>query len=417
MSLATGSVRALERHFVGALSLPPRVWLDSVPLSHLVVAGSDAIRVVDELCAVDFGTVESPGTERQIVRISSARPNAVAMRAADIPPWLTARWLNTAGDTVRVEPGGIAAKLEITAAHDVLKQTDFSGMVRIVMCSAGGEELCEELLVRMTARRTHPLGAFDFHGSPQPRGFDFGIVDPLLPPTAAYVLAFESLTSVPMMVTFADLPEWLTFDVDGHRRVGPARGRFFERAAPFKASIRPHCTPELIGSHRGSLHLETNDPRPALRSIDVRFSVRLEPAASFLRAVPSSVCATTARPLRTQLHVENWGRASARISPATVPPSMQVIGIDMTVPASQSDRPGVAAVPMRVFPAQLSPGSHSVLLTFNVEGGAPLRVEVPVLVTASTRTRKNPVVPAAVAALLALLTFTALIVLYLRVLS
>src|SRR5258708_13725851 len=89
MSLATGSVRALERHFVGALSLPPRVWLDSVPLSHLVVAGSDAIRVVDELCAVDFGTVEAPATERQIVRFSSARPNPVPIRAPAVPPRLT----------------------------------------------------------------------------------------------------------------------------------------------------------------------------------------------------------------------------------------------------------------------------------------------------------------------------------------
>lgn len=416
MSISPDSVRALERHFVGTLSLPSRLWLDSVPLSHVVVTGSDALRSAGDGCVLDLGAVESPGTERQVVRIASARPEVVEMKLGDVAPWLAARWLQAAGDAIRVESRA-GAELELTATHDVLKQTGFAGVVCISICDAAGGERHEELAVRMTARRTQPLGDFNFHGAPQPRGFDFGTVDPLAPAiTTSYELSFDSLTSVPLTVAFTDLPSWLTFEVDMHRRVGPAPGRFFERDAPFKVSIRPRQTTDLIGAHRGSLHVETNDPRPALRSIDIRFAVRLVPAGPFLRAVPDNVLVTTPRPMRTDVRLENWGRSPARIAATIVPPALQVLGGRAAVPAAAGGRPGVGSLRLRVLPSHLSPGTHLMPLTLSVEGAAPLQMAVPVQVApGATRARKRGLALAAMAALFALLAFALLIVLYLRV--
>jgi len=415
MNISPDSVRALERHFVGTLSLPSRLWLDSVPLSHVVVTGSAALRGAGDGCALDLGTVESPGAERQVVRIAGARPEVVEMKLGGVPPWLTARWLQAVGDAIRVESRA-GAELELTATHDVLKQTDFAGVVGISICDAAGDEWHEELPVLMTARRTQPLGEFNFHGSPQPRGFDFGTVDPLDPAISSYELSFDSLASVPLAVAFADLPAWLTFEVDTHRRVGPAPGRFFERDAPFKVSIRPRQTTDLMGAHRGSLHVNTNDPRPALRSIDIRFAVRLEPAGPFLRAVPDNMLVTTPRPLRTEVRLENWGRAPARIAATIVPPALQVIGGAVAVPAATGGRPGTGSLRLRVFPSQLSPGAHLLPLTLNVEGAMPLQIAVPVQVApGAARAPKRGVALATMAALFALLAFALLIVLYLRV--
>jgi len=399
MNISPDSVRALERHFVGALSLPARLWLDAAPLAHVVVSGGDALRGAGDGCAIDFGVVESPGAERQIVRIAST----AEMTLLDAAPWLAARWTCAGG----------AAELELVAGHDVLKQTEFTGAVRVAV---GAERV--ELLARMTARRTHPLGAFDFHGAAEPRGFDFGIVDPLAAPPTAYGLSFDSLTSVPLTIAFSDLPAWLTFDVDGHRRAGPVAGRFFERNAPFEVSIGPNCTVDLIGTHQGALRMETNDPRPALRAIDIRFSVRLEPAGPFVRALPERVRVATARPMRTDVRLENWGRAPARISAESLPSSVQMAGRVVSVPAAHGGCPGAATLPLRLFPARLSSGAQSVPLTLDVDGGAPLQIELPVQVApAALRKPRRAVVPAAVAALFALLALTIVIVLYLRVLS
>jgi hypothetical protein len=330
-------------------------------------------------------------------------------------PWLAARWLQADGNAIRVESRA-GAELEITATHNVLKETGFAGLIDIWIRDAAGDEWHEELPVRMTARRAQPLGEFSFHGSPQPRGFDFGTVDPLDPANPSYDLSFDSLASAPLTVAFADLPAWLTFEVGVHRRAGPAPGRFFERDAPFKVSIRPRQTTDLIGAHRGSLHLETNDPRPALRSIDIRFAVRLEPVGPFLRAVPDNVRVTTSRPLRTEVRLENWGRSPARVAATIVPRGLQVIGGAVAVPAAAGDRPGSGALRLRVVPSHLSPGTHLLPLTLIVEGAAPLAIAVPVQVAPGPAgARKRGVALAVIAALFAVLAFAMLIVLYLRV--
>jgi len=345
-----------------------------------------------------------PGVQglQQVVRFAG-EPEPVAMTVVDAPPWIALRWAD-------------AATLELTATHDVLETTHFSGAVRIAVRDAAGAEQHTELLVRMIARRTHPLGLFDFHGSSRPHGLDFGVVDPLVPASASYELSIGNRTSVPLTVSFSDLPAWLTFHVDGHRRFGPAPGRFFERAAPFKISIRPHQSTALIGAHEGVLRLETNDPRPELSAAELRFAVRLEPAAPFLRAFPKAVRAETPRPIRSEIRLENWGRTAARVVAVDVPPAVRVLD-RVSVPAAAGGLPGVASVSLRVIPARLAPGMHDLLVTLAVEGGAPLHATVPVQVLPTARARKGVLTPAAMTALFALLTLTLLVVLYVRMVS
>jgi hypothetical protein len=131
------------------------------------------------------------------------------------------------------------------------------------------------------------------------------------------------------------------------------------------------------------------------------------------------------------VRVENWGRTAARIAAANLPPSVQMLGGTVVVPAAYDGRPGIGALPLRVLPAKLAPGAHSLPLTFHVEcGGAAaaveeprqghrapqqLRIDLPVDVAAPKP--KRSIAPAAVAAVLAVFLLTVVIVLYLRVLS
>src|SRR5438552_18899344 len=83
-----------------------------------------------------------------------------------------------------------------------------------------------------------------------------------------YVVTIGNRTSIPLVVTFADLPDWLTFHVDGRGRDGPIDGPFFERTAPFAVHLRP----QHLGNHRGTLRLRTNDPRPEMRYIELHLT-------------------------------------------------------------------------------------------------------------------------------------------------
>lgn len=413
MNVSAASVRALERHFVGALSVPSRLWLDAEPLSQLAIGG-EAVRSDGEWCVVDLGVVESPGKERQVVRVSSSATGVTGIRIAGADPWLGAQWTHIDSDAV----SGNVAELELTAPHDVLEQTAFTGAIRLGIHRGPDDDL-EELRVRMTARRTHPLGAFDFHGSEEPRGFDFGVVDPTAPASAAFLMSFRSLTSVPMTVRFADLPAWLAVEVAGRDRTGPASGVFFERTTPFAVKVRPHCTTDLLGAHDGTLRIESDDPRPPFRSFAIPFSVRLEPAGPFVRARADLVHVTNDRPLVTQVQLENWGHRPARIAPSSVPPAIRILG-PVTIPAARRSSPGFVLISMRVVPAQLPAGRHLLPITLDVEGGVPLQITLPVQVAATARrtsSTRRAVAPAAVAALIALLAFTAVLVLYLRTLS
>jgi hypothetical protein len=92
---------------------------------------------------------------------------------------------------------------------------------------------------------------------------------------------------------------------------------------------------------------------------------------------------------------------------------LQVIGGAVAVPAAAGGRPGSGSLRLRVVPSHLSPGTHLLPLTLNVEGAAPLEIAVPVQVAPGPAgARKRGVALAAMAALFAVLAFALLIVLY-----
>ncbi|MEA2343134.1 MAG: hypothetical protein QOF63_1303, partial [Thermoanaerobaculia bacterium] len=65
---------------------------------------------------------------------------------------------------------------------------------------------------------------------------------------------------------------WLRFEVDGHDRVGPVEECFFERVAPFTVRIHAVAGAPVSGRQRSAIRIETNDPRPEFRSIELPFA-------------------------------------------------------------------------------------------------------------------------------------------------
>jgi len=265
MNLSRDSVLALQRHFLGALRAPARTWLEAVPTPRLVFLGG-AIRSG----VLDLGRVSSPGTEKTRVRVCHPGVGRIDVRLSDAPPWLTARWLSAEGGTVRIDGGGPGAVLELLAVHDTEQELD--GALRFTFA-----DRVEELPMHMIARRSHPIACFDFNGSPVPRPFDFGTGE------QAYRLSVANRSSVPLVVTVADLPAGLTFEVDGRHRNGPIAGPFFERTAPFAVKLRLQL---FGGSDGGVVRLHTNDPRPEMQDIALRFTASSVPSESRVSPLP-----------------------------------------------------------------------------------------------------------------------------------
>jgi len=266
MKLSRDSVLALQRHFLGALRAPARAWLEPLPSPPLVILGG-AIRSG----TLDLGSVSSPGQERCRVRVCNRSAQRIEVRIAEVPSWLTVRWLGVEGDTVAMAGGEAGASLEVLVIHDEERQ--FHGVLRF---AAGG--YVEELPVRMTARRLHPVARFDFNGSPVPHPFDFGSAE------GSYELSVANATSIPLVVTFSDLPDGLTFEVEGRHRNGPIAGPFFERTAPFAVKLRPH----LFGLSGGMLRLRTNDPRPEMQDLALAFAEFPPPSRRRTGSMPQS---------------------------------------------------------------------------------------------------------------------------------
>lgn len=417
----------LKRHFLGALTEPPRLWVVPAQGPRLLFTARGALRQSERGCIVDFGTTESPGKELRTVRVSNLGPETITVALQELPPWLAARWLQAGdGEVVHLTPGEEGAELELTAEHDFLKDTTLDGSLRLLARDLSGNQCSEDLHVRLATRRTRPLGHYDFQGSPEPCPYDFGALDPTASgpeALASYTLSFQNLTSVPLVVSFAELPAWLTFEVDGYQRRGPARGRFFERAAPFQVEIRPIRTPQFLGPQQDRLCLWTNDSRPAFQMVDLLFSARIEATRPLLRALPPEpVQTTSAEPCWVEAQMENWGLSPARISLRAPDPSIELAERPV-IPGAVDGQPGRGTVRMKISPARLSPGSHALSLALRVDGGVPPEITVPIRVhvvaapkqeTPLRSVTKAPLrlPPAvAVAALFALLLLLALIVL------
>lgn len=401
MSLARDSILALQRHFLGALSAPSRPWLVCVPASRLAFAGN-AIRTTREGCALDFGTVELPGEVQYRLRIFNPGAEGLLVRLAERPPWLSARFVDAAEDVVALGAGDAGATLELKVVHDA--ETELAGSLRFVVDTAETRH-AEELPVRMTARRSHPVAQFEFNGSPEPRTFDFGTSD------APYRLSIGNGSSVPLVVAFSDLPAWLTFEVDGVRRGGPVDGRFFERAAPFTASIKPH----LLGRHYGAIRIFTNDPRPELQAIELRFSACVMAPKPYVRAAaPQGVRLRTDQTATTQARLENWGRSPARMARKALSKSIRLPALPV-VPAAVDGNPGTVTLPIRIVPAQLPAGRHRLSLLLSVDGGDPPEIDVPVHVEITRAVQRGGHIPAeTVAVLVTLLLLTFLFIFIVR---
>jgi hypothetical protein len=390
MTLSRDSIFALQRHFLGALSAPSRTWLEPLPWQPLVFIG-DALRAHADGSVVDFGSVSSPGEERRLVRVCNRGGEQADVRLDEPPAWLIATWLGRDGDTASLASGE-SATLELIVPHDA--EREFRGTIRLHIA-----DRIEELRVQMTARRWHPVARFDFNGSPLPRRFDFGVGD------QPYGLSVANATSIPLVVTFADLPDWLTFEAGGQRRSGPAEGAFFERAAPFAVQLRAH----KLGVHEGVLRVRTNDPRPELQEIELQFAACVVAAAPCVRVTsPDRVRLRPEQTITVIAQLENFGRVAARTSKEAVPGALSIREAPV-VPAAHDGRPGSAELPIRLAPRNLSPGAHALTLTLRIEGGDPAAIDVPVRFDVDPP-RPSVLSPKTIAALFTLLLLTLLFV-------
>jgi hypothetical protein len=390
MTLSRDSIFALQRHFLGALSAPSRTWLEPLPSQPLVFIG-DAMRTHSDGSAVDFGSVSSPGEERRLVRVCNRGAEQADVRLDEPPAWLIATWLERDGDTASLASGE-SATLELIVPHDA--EREFRGTLRFHIA-----DRIEELCVRMTARRWHPVAQFDFNGSPAPARFDFGVED------RPYALSVANATSIPLVVTFADLPDWLTFEAGGQSRSGPVEGAFFERAAPFAVQLRPH----KLGVHTGVLRVRTNDPRPELQAIELQFAACVIAATPCVRVTgPDRVRLRADQTITVVARLENLGGVAAQTSKEAVPGALSIRETPV-VPAAHDGRPGSATLPIRVAPRNLNPGAHSLAVTLRIEGGDPATIDVPVQLDVDPR-RRSVLRPEAIAALFALLLLTLLLV-------
>jgi hypothetical protein len=391
MNLSRDSIFALQRHFLGALSAPSRTWLEPLPSQPLIFIG-DALRALSDGCVVDFGSVSSPGEERRLVRVCNRGAEQADVRLDEPPAWLMAAWLDRDGDTASLA-GGESATLELIVPHDA--ERDFRGTLRFHIF-----DRVEELHVQMTARRSHPVAQFDFNGSRVPALFDFGIDD------RPYSLTVANAASIPLVVSFIDLPDWLTFTVDGQSRSGAIEGAFFERAAPFAVELRPH----KLGVHRGVLRIRTNDPRPELQAIELDLAACVVAATACVRVTrpPARVRLRVDQTITVSAQLENLGRIAARTSKEAVPAALSIREAPI-VPAANDGRPGSATLPIRVTPRNLGPGVHALTLTLRIKGGNPGTVDVPVQLDV-VPPRRSVLRPEVIAALFALLLLTLLFV-------
>lgn len=276
MQLSEESLRGMERHFVGTLRVPPRRRIAPAAGPRLLWsgAGTGAARARGGDCAVDFGTAESPGTERREVAVATLGAEPLTLEIVATPPWLEADW-GEGRLRAHLRCGGPAAVLALVARHDVLTATTFEDGVQLLARTMAGEEETAEIAVRLVARRDLPRGQYDFDGAMLPYPYNFGVISSTGEGVTPCVFSFASIAPPPLVVTFSDLPDWLIFKVDGHERQGPVSGPFFQRTAPFAVEIRPRWpgpAPERTELRTDMVHLTTNDGRPAFQQLELEFS-------------------------------------------------------------------------------------------------------------------------------------------------
>ena len=378
MNVSPDSALALQRHYLGALSTPSRTWLEPVPPASLGFAGSAIRATAGGGCVLDFGTVDAPLGERRTVRIFQPGGRPASIRIGDAPSWLRTEWI-----------GGEADQLLAVEIRDDDAEGERSGEITLWTRDDRGARL-ESLPVRIAVRPRYPFADLAFHGSRE-----FAEMDDTC------TLSITNRTSVPLVVTFADLPEWMELVVDGCSRRGPAAGSFFERVAPFSVTLRPR----FIGRYEGSLRMRTNDSRPELRDVELRFSASVAPRHAHIRALAPPPLVAAAKTLTTHVRIENWGRSAAHVTCTSSAPSVTA-GTIAPVPPLRDGQPGTAAVPIRIAASQLGAGSHQLAVEVHVENGDPSSCRVPIRLEVRTAGKRREIRPEMIAALIALLLLT-----------
>ena len=348
MSFSVTSALALQRHYVGALSKPATTWLEPAPAAQLAFAG-DALRIDQEGCVLDFGTVDAPRGQWRSVRVFVPGTMPVSMRVSEAPPWVA----------TEVDGGRLIARITDDWEGERV------GTIALWTRDGYGARL-EKLRVRIDAQPRQPMAGISFNGGAAPAPFVFE-------DGATYTLAVTNRNSVPLVVTLFDLPEWLELDVDGCTRGGPLEGPFFERKAPFTLSLRPR----LLGRHEGALRMRTNDRQRELQDVLLPFSAEVVPLRPHVRAVPPAIVETPAKNVTVHASLENWSRTPARVR-ASVTTQCATVPARMRVPAALRDGPGTADLPIRIAASRLAAGTHVLIVSLQIEDGDPAHCSVPV---------------------------------------
>lgn len=375
MNLSRESALALQRHYVGALSQSATTWLESLPVNRVAFAGR-AIRADGECCVLDFGVVDTPKGEQRAVRVFQPGTQPLSIGVSEAPAWIVAEWSNE------------ILTVQIADDHEGERSDDLTLRIR----DERGARF-EKLRVRILARPRQPFADITFNGEPaaEPFGFDGD--------RGVYAIAVANRNSVPLVVTFADLPEWLELTVDGCGRRGPIEGVFFERKAPFVA----YFYPRLLGRHGGSVRMQTNDRRQELQDVLLRFSADIAPLHPHVRAVPPAPLAAGSKTVTAHARLENWGRSPARVAGQMTTPCATVPAL-IRIAAARDGKPGTADLPIRIAASRLAPGTHTLIVALQIEDGDPSRCAVPVqvVVAAKPSRRRQPVRPETIAAFVAL---------------
>lgn len=381
MRLSQETFLDLKRHFLGALSEPSSLWVVPVPGPRLLLASRDALRGNLDGCALDFGTAESPGETRRTLRVANLGPETLIVKLGSSPSWLQAHWRDGAGNAVHL--AGADAELELVATYDAVEETLMTGAIELKVESLAGESRVTAIQVRLTARPSQPVGVFSFHGSPEPGPVNFGVLDIAASGPEVLdscTLSFGNRATVPLKVSFFDLPAWLVFEVDGYQRRGPATGRFFERDAPFQVDLRPVRAAHLLGAQKSCLTLRTNDSCPDYQQVKLDFSAQIVSSKPYLEVIPPErVRIASGAQDWVEATLKNHGQEPARLR--EVRTSGLYIPEWPVVPGAQDGQPGTAVLRIRVAP-QLPPGHHTSSFTVGAKNSdqrdiaVPIRIEV-----------------------------------------
>lgn len=386
MDLSYDSLIELKHHFVGALTQPCPFWLAPAEGTEVGFLGGGVAETPDG-CSVDLGAVPALGEEVRAVRLLNLGREPLTLRLEGAPPpWLAVRW--PAGETAGRVPlagAGGAADLELAFRGTHLAEETLQATLRLVAEGADGESRQLAMTVRLRTRLGRH-GRFDFNGAAAPERHDFGALDPTAAAAAApaYTLRIAGAGDAPLGIELHGLPDWLTCEIGGATRSGPAAGRFHDAACArgevFEATFRPVVSFRFLGLREARVTLVTDDEREELRRVEIELRAQIETAAVYLEAlVPEPFFVVPPATHDLKIPLTNWGRSPARLEVEECPAGLEVLPLPGVKGATGRLR-GRADLRVRLASEGLAPGPHQLRLVLRVQG-SPRRLAVPIRAT------------------------------------